>query len=273
MANAEYFPLIEVHGSPTERGVVANYLHQITGVVPSAATEGALTSYLIAVMDHGFNASTFTARVIASTGADAAACLVGALGALTGPLHGGAPSRALDGLDAVGTADRIEPWIRDIDRHVEAGGFPEAVDGYVSSEMPIAFQWQLPEGFDADAAAVANAGIRSVPQQAGRVIGEKIRQVRRLTGHEAPFLKVHAHAPYKVTMPAPSYVVARGFKPGVTTEAYPYGSGSTAIGASASRRPAKSRSRRTVDSFSGSSMRAPPRRWDSMKAKISSVLA
>ena len=94
------------------RGVVANYLYQVTGAEPDDATERALTAYLIAVMDHGFNASTFTARVIASTGADAAACLVGALGALTGPLHGGAPSRALDGLDAVGTADRIEPWIR-----------------------------------------------------------------------------------------------------------------------------------------------------------------
>jgi len=94
------------------RGVVANYLHQVTGREPDEETERALTAYLIAVMDHGFNASTFTARVIASTGADAAACLVGALGALTGPLHGGAPSRALDGLDAVATADRVEPWIR-----------------------------------------------------------------------------------------------------------------------------------------------------------------
>ncbi|MEV5071175.1 citrate synthase/methylcitrate synthase [Microbacterium sp. LMI12-1-1.1] len=94
------------------RGVVANYLHQVTGTEPDDETERALTAYLIAVMDHGFNASTFTARVIASTGADAAACLVGALGALTGPLHGGAPSRALDGLDDVGSAERIEPWIR-----------------------------------------------------------------------------------------------------------------------------------------------------------------
>ncbi|HEY9310352.1 MAG TPA: citrate/2-methylcitrate synthase [Microbacterium sp.] len=94
------------------RGIVANYLHQVTGAEPDEETERALTAYLIAVMDHGFNASTFTARVIASTGADAAACLVGALGALTGPLHGGAPSRALDGLDAVRSPDRIEPWIR-----------------------------------------------------------------------------------------------------------------------------------------------------------------
>ena len=94
------------------RGVVASYLHQVTGAVPDVETERALTAYLVAVMDHGFNASTFTARVIASTGADAAACLVGALGALTGPLHGGAPSRALDGLDAVGGPEGIEPWIR-----------------------------------------------------------------------------------------------------------------------------------------------------------------
>lgn len=94
------------------RGVVGEYLHQVTGVVPTPAVERALTAYLVSVMDHGFNASTFTARVIASTGADVAACLTGALGALTGPLHGGAPARALDGLDAVGTSDRIEPWIR-----------------------------------------------------------------------------------------------------------------------------------------------------------------
>src|SRR5690606_19330027 len=54
-----------------------------------------------------------TGRVIASTGADVAACLVGAIGALSGPLHGGAPSRALDTLDAIGTPDKIDPWIRE----------------------------------------------------------------------------------------------------------------------------------------------------------------
>jgi 5-methyltetrahydropteroyltriglutamate--homocysteine methyltransferase len=102
-----------------------------------------------------------------------------------------------------------------------AGGFPEAVEGYVSSEPPIAFQWRMPDGMDREAAASAEAAIRTVPQQAGRVIGGKIRQVRRLTGHEAPFLQEHAGGPFKVTMPAPSYVVARGFKPGVSTQAYP----------------------------------------------------
>ncbi|MGW8954348.1 citrate synthase [Streptomyces sp. NPDC055709] len=90
----------------------ANYLYMLTGSQPDPARARAVEQYLVSTVDHGFNASTFTARVIASTGADVAACLVGAIGALSGPLHGGAPSRALDTLDAIGTPDRIDPWIR-----------------------------------------------------------------------------------------------------------------------------------------------------------------
>ncbi|MDR6979281.1 citrate synthase [Streptomyces sp. 3330] len=91
----------------------ANYLYMVTGAEPDAERARAIEQYLISTSDHGFNASTFTARVIASTGADVAACLVGAVGALSGPLHGGAPSRALDTLDAIGTPDRVDPWIRE----------------------------------------------------------------------------------------------------------------------------------------------------------------
>ncbi|MFG3044066.1 citrate synthase/methylcitrate synthase [Streptomyces sp. NPDC048241] len=91
----------------------ANYLYMLTGEEPEVRQARAVEQYLISTIDHGFNASTFTARVIASTGADVAACLVGALGALSGPLHGGAPSRALDTLDAIGTPDRIDPWVRE----------------------------------------------------------------------------------------------------------------------------------------------------------------
>ncbi|MEV6116954.1 citrate synthase/methylcitrate synthase [Streptomyces sp. NPDC052109] len=91
----------------------ANYLYMLTGSVPDPRQARAVEQYLISTIDHGFNASTFTARVIASTGADVAACLVGAVGALSGPLHGGAPSRALDTLDAIGTPDRIDSWIRE----------------------------------------------------------------------------------------------------------------------------------------------------------------
>jgi citrate synthase len=94
-----------------ELGYVGNYLFQLTGATPEPSHADALSSYLVAAIDHGFNASTFTARVIASTGADAGSCLVGALGALSGPLHGGAPSRALDTLDAIGSPDRIDEWI------------------------------------------------------------------------------------------------------------------------------------------------------------------
>ncbi|MFF5964274.1 citrate synthase/methylcitrate synthase [Streptomyces collinus] len=90
----------------------ANYLYMLTGSVPAKRHARAIEQYLISTIDHGFNASTFTARVIASTGADVAACLDGAVAALSGPLHGGAPSRALDTLDAIGTPDRIDPWVR-----------------------------------------------------------------------------------------------------------------------------------------------------------------
>ncbi|MEU9595272.1 citrate synthase/methylcitrate synthase [Streptomyces sp. NPDC048109] len=91
----------------------ANYLHMVTGDEPDEVRTRAVEQYLISTIDHGFNASTFTARVIASTGADVAACLAGAVSALSGPLHGGAPSRALDTLDAIGTPDRIDGWIRE----------------------------------------------------------------------------------------------------------------------------------------------------------------
>ncbi|WP_327708490.1 citrate synthase/methylcitrate synthase [Streptomyces sp. NBC_00464] len=91
----------------------ANYLYMLTGSVPDADRVRAVEQYLISTVDHGFNASTFTGRVVASTGADIAACLVAAVGALSGPLHGGAPSRALDTLDAIGTPDRIDGWIRE----------------------------------------------------------------------------------------------------------------------------------------------------------------
>lgn len=76
-----------------------------------AARGRALGRYLCTVADHGMNASTFTARVVASTGSDPASAVVAALGALKGPLHGGAPGPVLDMLDAIGSADRAPAWI------------------------------------------------------------------------------------------------------------------------------------------------------------------
>ncbi len=90
----------------------ANHLWMLTGAEASPAQVRAIEQYMILTVDHGFNASTFAARIITSTGADLAAAMVGAIGAMSGPLHGGAPSRALDMLDAIGSPDRAEPWIR-----------------------------------------------------------------------------------------------------------------------------------------------------------------
>jgi citrate synthase len=73
----------------------------------------AIDAYWISAAEHGMNASTFTARVIASTGADVAAALSGAVGALSGPLHGGAPARVLQMLDEVAESGDAERWVRD----------------------------------------------------------------------------------------------------------------------------------------------------------------
>jgi citrate synthase len=91
----------------------ANYLYLLSGERPDAQRTWALERYLISTIDHGFNSSTFTARVIASTGADLGAAVVGAMGALSGPLHGGAPARVLEMLDDIGTPGRAEAWVRD----------------------------------------------------------------------------------------------------------------------------------------------------------------
>jgi citrate synthase len=111
-----------------ELGHAAAYLHGVTGIVPTPVAARAVEQYMILTIDHGFNASTFTSRVVASTGADVADAVCAALGALAGPLHGGAPSRALDALDVIGTPDRAAEWVRE---EVSAGrkimGFGHAV--------------------------------------------------------------------------------------------------------------------------------------------------
>jgi citrate synthase len=91
----------------------ANYLWMLTGDEPSPEHARAVEQYQMLTIDHGFNASTFTARVITSTGADLASAVCGAIGALSGPLHGGAPSRALGMLDDIGSPEHAEPWLRD----------------------------------------------------------------------------------------------------------------------------------------------------------------
>jgi citrate synthase len=93
----------------------ADYLRMAT---ESRAHPAALESYLVTVAEHGMNASTFAARVVASTGADLVSAVVAAIGALKGPLHGGAPGLVLEMLDVVGAEERAGPWL---EAELEAG--------------------------------------------------------------------------------------------------------------------------------------------------------
>jgi citrate synthase len=93
-------------------GHAANFLYMLSGVVPDPGRLRGFETYLNTVIDHGLNASTFTARVIVSTGSDLVSAIVGALGALKGPLHGGAPGPALDMVFEIGEASRAEAVLR-----------------------------------------------------------------------------------------------------------------------------------------------------------------
>lgn len=91
--------------------LAANFLAMLTGEPPQHVAARALEQYLILTIDHGFNASTFTARTVASTGGDVGAAVVAGIAALSGPLHGGAPSLALEMLEEIGTVDNVRPWV------------------------------------------------------------------------------------------------------------------------------------------------------------------
>ena len=102
---------LPVEPSP-ELSHAEQYLHMITGESPDPEFVRALDTYLVTVIDHGMNASTFTARVITSTLSDMFSAITGAIGALKGPLHGGAPGPALDMIFEIGKREDAEEVIR-----------------------------------------------------------------------------------------------------------------------------------------------------------------
>jgi citrate synthase len=94
-----------------EHNTAQSYLYQLFGKEPEPRHWQPLDVYLVLLADHGMNASTFTARVIASTQSDLVSAITGAIGALKGPLHGGAPSKVLDMLNEIGTAANVRDWL------------------------------------------------------------------------------------------------------------------------------------------------------------------
>ena len=92
--------------------LAANFLYMVHGKEPDPIAARAIDTYWVTVIDHGMNASTFAARVIASTRSDIVSAVTGAIGALKGPLHGGAPGPVLDMLKDIKSADRAEGWVR-----------------------------------------------------------------------------------------------------------------------------------------------------------------
>jgi 5-methyltetrahydropteroyltriglutamate--homocysteine methyltransferase len=101
-----------------------------------------------------------------------------------------------------------------------AGDFPAAVDGHEMGEPPISFEWTVVEGaMRRENQSQVSSALATA--QGALVIARRLRQQRRLTAHEVPFLKEHAQATtFKITMPATSYIVARGWKPGLTDKVY-----------------------------------------------------
>ncbi|MCA0173278.1 citrate synthase/methylcitrate synthase [Bacillus sp. RAR_GA_16] len=107
--NQKGLPIIEPDGSLSH---VGNYLYMLKGRKPQEHHVKALTAYFILTMEHGLNASTFTARVIASTESDLASSITGAIGAMKGPLHGGAPTGVIDLLDEIKQDGDVEKVLR-----------------------------------------------------------------------------------------------------------------------------------------------------------------
>ena len=95
-----------------EHGLAQSFLHMLEGEEPTQARVAGLNSYLVAVSEHGLNASTFTARVVISTDSDLVSALSAAIGALKGPKHGGVPGPVLQMLQAIGRPENAESWIR-----------------------------------------------------------------------------------------------------------------------------------------------------------------
>jgi citrate synthase len=146
------------------------FIYQLTGTRPDAATARALDAYFIVGAEHGLNASTFTARVITSTQSDLASAVVGAIGALKGPLHGGAPSMVVEQIHTVGSPERAEQWVREtLDKGERLMGFGHRVyrayDPRAAALRKVAESMDHPPEWLALAIAVEDVALRVLAER------------------------------------------------------------------------------------------------------------
>ena len=172
--------------------LAANYLYMLTGRRPTEARARALDTYLNTMVDHGMNASTFTARVITSTRSDLKSAVVGALGALKGPLHGGAPEPALAMLQEIGVPGRAEPFIRNVlERGERLMGF-----GHREYRVPDPRAAVLAQAAEDLCAAKGDTGLldlaRTVEAEAVRLL-EEYKPGRRLYANAEFYTAVLLH--------------------------------------------------------------------------------
>jgi citrate synthase len=151
---------------PDDLGIAAGYLYSLEGEVPSTERIDALNAYMVAVIDHGMNASTFTARVVASTGSDMVSAVTAAIGALKGPLHGGVPGPVLEMLESIGSPDNAEAWIR------AAMGRGERIMGFGHRVYKVR---------DPRAAVLATAAEKLAASSGDRRVLDVTREVERVT--------------------------------------------------------------------------------------------
>jgi citrate synthase len=141
--------------TPWPRGpLAAALLERLTGRVPPPEHVAIFGTTLVLYAEHEFNASTFAARTVASTGSDMHSCITAAIGALKGPLHGGANEKVLEVLGAIGTADRAEAWVHEqfaAKRVVMGFGHRVYKDGDVRAKLLGAMCRDMVRGTDGDA--------------------------------------------------------------------------------------------------------------------------
>jgi len=133
--------------------VAAALLERLTGHVPPPAHVAIFGTTLVLYAEHEFNASTFAARTVASTGSDMHSCITAAIGALKGPLHGGANEKVLEVLGAIGSADRAEAWVHEqfaAKRVVMGFGHRVYKDGDVRAKLLGAMCRDMVRGTDGD---------------------------------------------------------------------------------------------------------------------------